>query len=165
MPKWLLALPLMLLALPAVAQERSKQFERVVDCRKIAEAAERLACYDNSVAALEEAEQKKDVVIVDKEQVRQARKSVFGFALPKIKLFGEDKDEVDEVESTVAAFDTRSDGRAFFTIADGARWVQTDDRPLVGVRPGRKVTIRKGSMGSFFASFQGAIGIRVARVN
>lgn len=163
----LFALPFLVLAVPAAAQDRSKHLERVVDCRKLTDATERLACYDKTVAELDAAEQKKDVVVVDKEQVREARRSVFGFKLPRIKLFGSgnSEDEIDEIVSTVKVISTRSDGRVAFTIEDGARWVKTDDRALVGVKAGRKVTIKRAAMGSFFARFEGTIGVRVERVN
>lgn len=163
----LIALPFLLLAVPAAAQDRSKHLERVVDCRKLTDTAERLACYDKTVAELDAAEQKKDVVVVDKEQVREARRTVFGFKLPRIKLFGggDGEQDIEEIVSTVKTINTRSDGTVAFTIEDGARWVQTDDRTLVGVKPGRKVTIRRAAMGSFFARFEGTIGIRVERVN
>ena len=163
----LIALPFLLIAVPAAAQDRSKHLERVVDCRKLADTAERLACYDKTVAELDAAEQKKEVVVVDKDQVREARRSVFGFKLPRIKLFGngDGEDEIDEIVSTVKVISTRSDGRVAFTIEDGARWVQTDDRALVGVKAGRKVTIKRAAMGSFFARFEGTIGVRVERVN
>lgn len=162
----LIALPLLLLALPAAAQDRSKHLEHVLDCRKVADSTERLACYDKSVADLDTAERQKDVMIVDKEQVREARRSVFGLKLPNIRLFGGgDKDELEEVESTVKSISYQSDGHVFFVIADGARWVQTDDRAVVGVKAGGAVTIRKGALGSFFAKFKGAVAVRVARVN
>ena len=52
----LLALPFVLLASPALAQDRSKRLSAVVDCRKIADSGERLACYDKAVADLDIAE-------------------------------------------------------------------------------------------------------------
>ena len=163
----LLALPLLMLAAPAMAQERSKVLERVVDCRKVTDPAERLACYDQAVAALDEAEAKKDVVVVDKDQVRAARKSVFGLNLPRIKLFGGDDEatDVDEVESTIKSVTFQRDGRIFFVIEDGARWVQTDDKTVFGIKAGQKVILKKGALGSFFAKFERGPGIRVARVN
>jgi hypothetical protein len=163
----LLALPFLLAAVPAAAQDRSKHLERVVDCRKLADAGERLACYDKAVAELDEAEAKKDVVVVDKEQIREARRSVFGFNLPKIKLFGGDDgvEDIDEIETEVTAFNIQRDGRAFFTVTDGGRWRQTDNRTLVGVKAGRKVTLKKGALGAYFARFHGTIGVKVERVN
>jgi hypothetical protein len=166
----LFALPLLVLAAPAMAQERAKILSDVVDCRKLADSAERLACYDKTVGALDAAEQKKEVVVVDKEQVREARRSIFGLNLPRIKLFGggggaNDIEDIDEIDTTIKAITWQRDGRVFFVVADGARWVQTDDRALMNVKPGGKVTIKKGTLGSYFAKFPGAIGIKVQRVN
>jgi hypothetical protein len=159
-------LPALLIATPALAQERSKTLTAVVDCRKIADSAERLACYDKAVGELDVAEKDKKVVVVDREQVQEARRSVFGLSLPRIRLFaGGAEEEVNEIESTVKTIDRNGAGRVFFTLEDGARWVQTDDRTVVGVRPGTKVTLSRAAMGSFFAKFRGGIAVRVARVN
>lgn len=157
----------LIVAAPAMAQDRAKVLENVVDCRKIADSAERLACFDKTVAELDTAERQKDVVVVDKSQVREARRSVFGLKLPRIKLFGGDDagTDIEEIESKVVSIDRQGDGRVMFTIEDGARWMQTDDSTVVGVRPGNPVTLKRGTMGSFFAKFQGKTTVRVARVN
>ncbi|RYE37238.1 MAG: hypothetical protein EOP21_14305, partial [Hyphomicrobiales bacterium] len=80
-------------------------FKKLLDCRAIADSAERLACYDQSVGALEEAEKKKDVVVVDRKEIQETKKTLFGFTLPKIGLFTgdkeDDKQEINEIQSTV----------------------------------------------------------------
>ncbi|MCW3837141.1 hypothetical protein ACFQ1E_14825 [Sphingomonas canadensis] len=161
------ALPFLAVAVPAAAQDRSKRLDDVVNCRKITDAAARLACYDTAVAELDSAEKAREVVVVDREQVQEAKRSVFGLKLPKIRLFGDgvpDAD-IDQIDTSVTVIARRGDGRVAFTVTDGARWVQTDDRALVGVKPGTAVTLTKGAMGSYFARFRGAIAIRVERVN
>lgn len=162
----LIAIPLVFLAAPAWAQERSKRLDAVVECRKITDSAERLACYDKAVADLDSAEKSREVVVVDREQVTEARRSVFGLRLPRIKLFDrDDEPDIDEIETSVVSIDRNGNGRVFFTVTDGARWVQTDDRTVVGVRPGTRVTLKKAALGSFFAKFHGSISVRVQRVN
>ncbi len=163
----LFALPVLLLATPALAQERSKTLTAVVDCRKISDAGERLACFDKTVAAFDTAEQQQQVVVVDKEQVREARRSIFGLNLPHIRLFGGDGTdaELSELQGTIRSFNRNADGRLFFVLEDGARWVQTDDSSLVGIRAGTAVTLKRGAMGSYFAKFRGSSTARVARVN
>ena len=106
------------------------------------------------------------VVVVDREQVTEARRSVFGLRLPRIKLFDRDGEpDIDEIETSVVSIDRNGNGRVVFTVTDGARWVQTDDRTVVGVRPGTQVILKKGALGSFFAKFRGSISVRVQRVN
>ena len=161
----LLALPCILLAAPAMAQERSSRLDAVVKCRTLADAAERLACYDKSVAELDTAAREREVVVVDRDQVQEARRSVFGLTLPRIRLFeGSGEPDLDEVEGVVASISEQG-GRVSFTLQDGARWVQTDDRTVVNVRPGTRVTLKKAALGSYFAKFHGSISIRVKRVN
>lgn len=162
----LIALPLLVLAVPAAAQERSKRLDAVVDCRRIADSTERLACYDKTVADLDTAQKSREVVVVDREQVTEAQRSVFGLKLPKIKLFGgDDGNEVNTVESVITAVGRNRDGKLVFTIEDGARWVQTDNYTVIGVRVGTRVTLTRGVLGTFFAKFQGSTSAKVARVN
>ena len=161
-----IALPLLVLATPALAQERSKRLSAVVDCRKIADSADRLACYDKAVADLDTAEKSNEVVVVDKDQVTEARRGLFGLHLPRIRLFDSSNvPDVDEVETSVTVITRNGNGQVSFTVEDGARWVQTDDRTVVNVRPGTRVTLKRGAMGSYFAKFQGSIAVRVKRVN
>jgi len=161
-----IALPLLVLATPALAQERSKRLAAVVDCRKVPDSAERLACYDKAVADLDTAEKSREVVVVDKDQVTEARRGLFGLSLPRIRLFDSSNEpDIDEVESTVTIITKNGNGQVSFTVEDGARWVQTDTRTVVNVRPGTKVTLKRGAMGSYFAKFHGAIAVRVRRVN
>lgn len=160
---------------PAQAEDKDKPraaaLQKVFDCGAIGAGEERLACYDAQVAALKAAEQKKDVVVVDREQVREARRGLFGFTLPSLKIFGgggEDKqeEELKEIETTLAGAGKRRDGAWSFTLADGARWFQIDSNIVArGPRPGSKIRIRRGALGSYFASIDGQPGIRVKREN
>jgi hypothetical protein len=42
---------------------------------------------DTKVAALQLAQEQRQIVIVDQQEVREAKKGLFGFSLPQIKLF------------------------------------------------------------------------------
>src|SRR5687768_1383863 len=59
----------------------------LADCRRLAEDAPRLACYDAAAARLAAAEQQGDVVVVDREQARAARRQAFGFNMPTLNIF------------------------------------------------------------------------------
>ncbi|RJF93359.1 hypothetical protein [Sphingomonas cavernae] len=152
---------------------RAEAFQNLLDCKAIAESAQRLACYDAQVSALETAEKQRDVVIVDKQQVREARRGLFGFTLPSLKIFGDgdnddadQKEEIKEIEATIAGTGRTVGGGWRFTLEDGARWSQIDQKPVaVGPRTGTKVKIRRASLGSYFASFNGQPSVRVRREN
>ncbi len=157
-------------AAPAAAQQVSTlktpaQFSAVIACRAIPDETARLACYDSQVAALEKAADDKDIVIADRESVRETRRGLFGFSLPKINLFGgDDEEEFQEINTTVAS--VRQIGYGYYSIelADGARWEQTDGKLVLSPKTGQKIKIKRGSLGTFFANVNGQPGIRVRRV-
>lgn len=141
-------------------------------CRSIADNAERLACYDREVGALQQAEASDKVVIVDQEQIREARRGLFGFTLPKLGLFsGRDDDdaeteEIREIEDTLATFRFDAAGRATFSLGNGARWTQIDNTAVLGEpKPGDPVRIESAALGSYKASIGGRRAIRVKRLN
>ena len=161
-----------LLAAPALAAPKSMESSPVVkelkDCRAAVEPAARLACYDAAVGRLLDAEAKRDVVVVDRVQVREARKSLFGLALPELKIFGSgDKEaDIDQIETTLASAQMDQNARWLFILADNARWRQIDDYSL-GRQPrnGDKVRVMRAALGSFKLSVNGASAVRVRREN
>lgn len=109
--------------------------------------------------------------MVDREQVRAAKRSLFGLRLPDLGLFGgkTDKpgqDELDRIVAPIATISRNGGGVIVFTLKDGATWLQTDDREIAGsLRSGSEVTITRGALGSYFATIKGRVGFKVRRVN
>ena len=157
-------------AVPASAQKMPKTatpklFEDVVQCRAIQDSAQRLACYDRSVGALDTAQRSNELYVADKAAMKEARKGLFGFSLPNIKIFGdEDLGDLDRLESTVAGVSSGQRG-LIFTLPDGARWAQTDKRYMDKPKVGAKIKIQKATLGSYMASINGKAGFRVERIN
>lgn len=161
------------LASTAAAQKprsRPELFNKLIDCRAIADNAQRLACYDQSVGAIEEAEKKKDLVVVDRKEIRETRKSLFGFTLPRIGLFAgdkddeDDKDEINEISSTVeSARPTRGGDWALRLANDAGTW-ETNSPVDVAPRAGDKVRIKKASLGSYLGQVGLNRGVRFRRV-
>lgn len=160
-----------LVAAPLAAADKSDAppppppvFQAVLDCKTQADAAARLACYDRSVEALAAANRNHDLVVADRATVREARRGLFGLSLPRIKLFGGDgDDEVTEITGALTGVRSAPDGMPVFVLEDGARWKQTDGRNQFA-KPGDKIRIRRGAMGSFIANLNDAPGVRVVRV-
>lgn len=152
---------------PAAQQQRPQTFEALVRCRAIADDAARLRCFDEAAAALQAAAERRDVVVVDRAQVRESRRRLFGISLPGLPLFGggdNDDDEVDHVEGVVASASQDGLGHWMVTLQDGAVWLQTDNRPLaLRPRPGQPVLINRGALGSFMMRVNRQPGIRVRR--
>lgn len=175
MPRLVLALSLLAAAAASTVafaqpkgEGRSQMLQELVDCRKLTDDAARLACYDKASASLDQAEQKGDIVVVDREQARKVRRQAFGFLLPSISLFekGETQEELENVASQVDA--ARMNGASKWVIQlkeGGGTWVQVDDKDLHKTpKSGMPVTIRKAALGSFMMSIDGGGGFRVRRV-
>ncbi len=152
----------------AKPQPRAQAFDAMLACRAIADQAEKFACLDRTSAALEAADKAGDLVVMDRQQVRETKKTLFGFDLPNLaKVFGDDKgQEVESVEGKVASAYTDQDGRWVLRLADGALWRQIDSNVL-GLRPrqGMDVKINRAALGSYKMAVAGQPGIRVRRSN
>lgn len=151
---------------PAKAQ--AKAFRDVLACQATTDRDQRLACFDAAVGQLQAAETRRDVVVMDREEVRETRRSLFGLAMPSLKLFGgaDEKDDIKRVDSTIARADRDPYGNWLFVLADGARWRQTDQVELGRTpRAGDKVAVMRAALGSFKLSVAGGGAVRVHREN
>lgn len=150
-------------------EPRPEIFQKLVDCRAVADSAQRLACYDAQVSLLDDAESRAEVVVVDRSQINKARKSLFGLTLPSLSLFGSDKDDGTEgfsfIESKIAAIKATPDGKYAFRLEDGARWTQTDTQSIRTPKVGDTIRIRKAALGSYMANINERPAIRVKREN
>jgi hypothetical protein len=164
----------LLVAGPALAQKkdllqqsRPPVFEALVQCRAVADPQQRLACYDTRVAAIDDAEKNDELVLADKEAVKQAKRGLFGFSLPRLKLFGnEDGKGEQELVARIDSAYQASYGKWTIVLDTGARWVQIDTQVLRSdPKPGVEVNIRPAAMGSYFARIGGQRAIRMKRVN
>jgi hypothetical protein len=141
------------------------QVQRLMDCRSIAAADQRLACFDRETAAMASAIDAKNLVFVDREKARAAKRTLFGFSIPDFGgLFGGGDDEVKQIESTIRSAGHNPEGGLLITLADGSVWSLTDDYPGLDPRPGKQVTVKRGSLGTFWLSIKGQSGIKVKRV-
>ena len=163
-----------LAALPAAAAAQSENrpaarpeaFEALVRCRAIAEDSARLRCFDEAAANMEAAAERRDLVVVDRAQVRENRRRLFGLPLPSLGgVFGSDEeDEVRSIESTVASASQIDYGRWVVRLEDGSTWVQTDNEIIAGrPRPGQPVRVNRAAMGTYMMRVNGQPGVRVRR--
>ncbi len=160
----------------AVAQSRNanppprpESFEALVRCRAITGDAARLACFDQAAAALQAAQERREVVVVDRQQVREGRRRLFGLALPRLPIFGggddeDDEDQIRTVEGVVASASQDGLGHWVVALQDGAVWMQVDNNTLaLRPRAGQRVVINRGALGSFMMRVNNQPGIRVRR--
>lgn len=169
------SLALALLSAPAIGAPPRQESDGnalagISHCRTISTDAERLACYDKETATLDQAVARKDIRVINKEDVKEARRSLFGFSLPNLSALGLGKDDdkapdAIELDSKIVAVHAAEYGHWAFQIADGdAVWRNTDaleDRPTVGA----PVHFRKGTLGNYFVKINGGRAFRAVRVH
>jgi hypothetical protein len=163
---------------PATEPEHAKPLAGLAACHAIADVGQRAACYDREYAALQAAVDKGDVMMVDREGVRQTRQSLFGFSLPGLAIFGggnadkdkgkgksrPDSDELEQLNATVRSARTDQDGRWLIVLDNGATWRQMDDSPLGrSPRAGDPVLIRRAALGSFIMRIGSMPGFKAHR--
>ena len=141
-----------------------RSVQSLLDCRSIAESAQRLACYDKAAGTVAEAVAKKDLVFIDKERAASAKRSLFGFSVPDFAgLLG--GGEIKEIQGTVSGFTNNADGGLTIKLADGSVWTQTDDTPVaLPPRRGDKVIVKRGTLGSYFLRLGSQPGFKVRRI-
>lgn len=154
---------------PALAQEdrRAPALEQLAACRAQADPVQRLACYDAAAAALDNAERSGEVVVLDRDQVREARRGLFGFPMPSMDLFGRgdavEEEVIDNVSYVVRSAREVRGGEWLFVMEDGSVWRQIDGRMWGRPRPGETAVVRRASLGSFLMNVGDAPAIRVRR--
>lgn len=163
-----LAAALTLAASAALAQNTPEPdvIKTLKACSAIKADGERLACYDKAAQSVTKAQETGDVIIIDKQTARAARRQAFGLDLPTLSILdrGADKSETESLQAVVKSARTDAEGRLVMTLEDGAVWRQIDQEVL-GKPPkaGTAVEIRKAAMGSYRMKIGGQPAIRVRR--
>ncbi len=164
---------LLVLAVPADAEAqtaaRPRHLGALDACRAIASDTARLACFDREAASLLAATSSGQVSVVDRADMKAARRSLFGFSLPKLPFFSGDRsaeDTVDQLESTVRSVQPMENGRYRMTLtADNAVWETTETKiSFSPPRSGDKIVIKKAALGSYFLRIDGQVGVKGQRV-
>lgn len=128
--------------------------EELTGCRAIADSAERLACFDRTSAEFVAARDRKDLVVVDRTEMRTARRSLFGFPLPRIRLFGGGEDDVDEPEIKEVTSKVRSISETGFrkwliALEDGSRWQTIEVTNATPPTAGKEIRITRTALGGY----------------
>lgn len=143
-------------------------------CRAITTDAERLACYDQAVGRLQQAQEAGDFAAVDAASVRQLERESFGFSLPSLPRLGlpsfrngtngEPAPTVETLTFEISRVIQSPSGRNAYIMSNGQVWRQIDTEPNRQLRSGAQVTVRRASLGSFLmTTAAGGPAVRVRR--
>ncbi|WP_396595442.1 hypothetical protein [Brevundimonas sp. R86498] len=138
----------------------------LVACRTVVADADRLRCYDRLVAALDQAETAGEVVIVERGQITEARRALFGFSVNPLPLFARrgGDEPLEAIQTSLQRASQGASGKWLFVLEDGSVWLQTDSNaPGRTPRPGADITVRQGAVGSYLLSVNGTRSVRVRR--
>lgn len=138
-------------------------------CRQMSDPAQRLACFDSAAGALVQAANSGAVSVVDRTEIRRARRSLFGFTMPRLPFFAGDTtadEAMNQLDSTITSVKALNNGYYRMVIAaDNAVWETTDSSiSFDAPRAGQKITIKRGPLGSYFLRINGQVGVRGRRV-
>jgi hypothetical protein len=148
-------------------QAMSPYINALEQCRQIADAAQRLACYDRAAPALVTASRSGEVNVVDRGQLREARRSLFGFSMPKLPFFSGDQsagDTPDQIETTIKSAWDLGYGKYRIKVTEGDAVWETTEESFREPKSGQKIVIRRGPMGSYFLRINGNVGVKGRRV-
>lgn len=152
----------------ALAAETQPLAAAVLECRNQADEGARLRCYDAAVAAFAQAMNAGDVVLVDRQEVRQTRRSLFGLSMPNLPFFrGDDsqEEEIEEIQGTIQSASVDRHRKWTVVLDSGAVWRTTESyRGFKQPEPGKTVTLKKGTMGGYWLSLEGEGAVRALRV-
>ncbi len=132
--------------------------------------AARLACFDKAAGTILAASEQGDLRMVDREEVRQTRRKLFGFSLPSFGIFDgrdrkDDQPEVELLQTTIAKVRASEYGGWTVVTAEGAVW-QIDNPParLMSPKVGQSLEIKAGALSSYFLRINGQPGVKGKRV-
>ena len=150
----------------AATQDSGDYLDRLKACQQITEDSARLTCFDAAVGGIVTASEAGDVQVIDREDVRETRRSLFGFSLPNLRILGTSEEETDELFTTTLA-SVRYTGRssARVTTAEGAVWemnnIPSNRRDF---EVGDTVEFKEASLGFYFLRIDGQTGVKGRRV-
>jgi hypothetical protein len=154
---------------PVAKAQRAAALQNLLDCRKILNDAERLVCFERQTALIDDAESKKEILVIDRTQAVKIREENFGLPSPQLPVAGLEENGsgggVSDIRSIIREARLLKSGKWLLVLEDGARWFQTDSSVIRDPKPSQGIRIRKAALGSYFANINGQTAIRVRRIN
>lgn len=154
----------------AIAQQQTETgdvgvLDQLKACRTIADPADRLACYDREVGSVLDRTEQGSLQVVDQKEVENARRRLFGLNIPKLKILGGDREEMESLVTTITSVRQINRETWTFITEEGSVWRITDaPMRFNGPKPGQSVEFKRAAMGTFFIRVNGQMGVKGTRV-
>ncbi|WP_052028216.1 hypothetical protein [Sphingobium sp. C100] len=146
----------------------AKLFDDLVQCRSVSGGDDRLACYDRAVTAMQDAQSKNEMAVIDKDSVRQAKRQQFGlnaFAASQLDSKSEGGvDDLDEIQSTIVGVDPLARGRWLLRLGDGSQWQTVEAVAYRVPKANMAVTVKRAALGTFLIRPTGWPAVRARRI-
>lgn len=142
--------------------------DQFMDCRNIYDASQRLACFDQAAGLFAQAKEKREIVVLDRTEVKKTERSLFGFTLPKLDFFGPNEknpseEGIKEIEATITSVASAGYGRWALSLSDGSAWQTIEMNTSIVPRKGDPIRVERAALGSFRASIAGKKLLRIRR--
>jgi hypothetical protein len=156
-------------ALAAGAVQQVPLLTALFNCAGESSGNARLACYDQTVPALKLAIERKEIVIVDSRAVGEAKRSLFGISLPKLRIFGDGSgsapnETLRSIEAKIVAVGQTAEGGVLLSLDAGSRWAQVGSDYVNRAKAGETIIIRRGDVGGYMAKIGTGRAFRVRRL-
>ncbi|KAA9013787.1 hypothetical protein [Sphingobium limneticum] len=147
----------------------AKLFDDMLQCRSVADANARLACYDKQVGAIGDAQANNQVAVIDKESVRQNERERFGLATPvapqlESPAASDRVESLSEIKSTIVSFQQIVGDRWRLQLADGSQWQTLETIAFRVPVANMAVTVKKAALGTYLLRPNGWPAVRARRV-
>lgn len=157
------------LALPAPASAQDDKagpdtLEALDACRAITDDSARLACFDREVASVLAERESGAIRVVDAEDIRETRRSLFGFSTPKTGLFASEGEEEKRLQSTITSLRQVRADYWEVTIAEGSVWRASDTPRRFKPKVGDPVELEEAALGSYWLRVDGKTGVKARRI-
>lgn len=147
------------------AEDRGNQLQALRDCRTIEQNEARLTCFDAAVDSVIARQDSGELQVLDKEDVAETRRGLFGFSLPKIGIFSSDDDEENSIlQSRITGLRRLRSDHWEIEISEGSVWRATNTPRQFRPEVGDEVELEKAAMTSYWLRVNGALGVKASRI-
>ena len=149
----------------AKEQSETDRLQALKLCSAIKADSERLACFDQSVQSLVDMQDRGEITVMDKEDIAETRRGLFGFSLPKLGVFGSGDDAGEQVlNSHITAIRQLRGDHWEIEIEEGSVWQATNTPRRFKPKVGAEVELEKAALTSYWLRVNGQLGVKARRI-